>query len=740
MVRVRTSTKAAVLLVLFSLQSSFAAQQLLDVALCSTALCYPKGSGSKYGKIAKSCPAGYTLETDAAGKDICAKRIAVPCPSGTTLKDGKCCGSSSAKSCLLNKPGAGSSCPDGFKAMRDCGSFGSAPAAVDEPAAANATEAAEPAEGEEVEVEVEGEVAEGKPSRHLLAGGGALVKELNILGTQYVPNIILPKPAFSVTIAPPKATKPSKINLPSNQMPQIILPKPKVSFNLPELPKVGPSIKFEGNPDIMPRIIPILPEPLVTVEMPKLPNLGPKVHADLTTKTVTLDLSKVGPKHTVDLNLPAMPNIIGEVAKLPDVDIFVPDGPKVLDFTSLGPKKIYEITLPKVKLPKQGSLTVVNAGSNEPQYIDLTGLGPKNVTGVNIKLPEVKTNGAVVNVIMEENKAMPEKIVLPGNGGLHNTVINVPEKAWPEKKSSLVVDVQANPKLKAQGIFGLGGDDNSTKATNITTVSIKMPELDLSKAHSDLPDVLVELKPLMVFNKSQSTKPKTTEVKRVTVQMKPVEIPRLMNDTTFLIKPVPINVTHLLPHKLFEVKEDRTNATSVTINMPNNTLPTLPTPKGKIDTAINLPLKFGLVKNSSDPDATVKLIYREEWVNGNPVLPNPTAAVLNKVGKFANALGEAQCPTKCCKEVVTEGCTEQEVRVETRPPMVDCEAGCAYEAGVDACVCAKPDVHACPAGMTKCSLHGKGVCVPKVEGLSDVCHAFKAICIKGSIFAKTCPA
>jgi hypothetical protein len=44
---------------------------------------------------------------------------------------------------------------------------------------------------------------------------------------------------------------------------------------------------------------------------------------------LTIDLSKVGPSNTVDINVPAIPDIIGEVTRLPDIDLFVPDGPKV---------------------------------------------------------------------------------------------------------------------------------------------------------------------------------------------------------------------------------------------------------------------------------------------------------------------------------------------------------------------------------------------------------------------------
>lgn len=63
---------------------------------------------------------------------------------------------------------------------------------------------------------------------------------------------------------------------------------------MPPMPKVGPEIKFEGHPSIMPTIIPVLPEPLVTVEVPKGGyNTAPKVTTDISQKKVTLDLSQV---------------------------------------------------------------------------------------------------------------------------------------------------------------------------------------------------------------------------------------------------------------------------------------------------------------------------------------------------------------------------------------------------------------------------------------------------------------
>jgi hypothetical protein len=46
----------------------------------------------------------------------------------------------------------------------------------------------------------------------------------------------------------------------------------------------------------------------------------------------------------------------------------------VLDFSGLGPKTTLNITLPQLKLPKQGSITIVNSGAAEPQFLDLTGV------------------------------------------------------------------------------------------------------------------------------------------------------------------------------------------------------------------------------------------------------------------------------------------------------------------------------------------------------------------------------
>lgn len=51
----------------------------------------------------------------------------------------------------------------------------------------------------------------------------------------------------------------------------------------------------------------------------------------------------------------------------------------------------------QVKIPKQGSITFVGSGdagsAKEPKFLDLTHLGPKHKTGINVKLPEVETQG-----------------------------------------------------------------------------------------------------------------------------------------------------------------------------------------------------------------------------------------------------------------------------------------------------------------------------------------------------------
>lgn len=53
--------------------------------------------------------------------------------------------------------------------------------------------------------------------------------------------------------------------------------------------------------------------------------------------------------------------------------------------------------------------------------------------------------------------------------------------------------------------------------------------------------------------------------------------------------------------------------TNTIINMPNKTLPDIPVPKDKIDAAISIPLKLGMVKNGSQPDGVINVAYKEEW-------------------------------------------------------------------------------------------------------------------------------
>lgn len=45
-----------------------------------------------------------------------------------------------------------------------------------------------------------------------------------------------------------------------------------------------------------------------------------------------------------------MPNLWHQATKMPDIEVNMPDVmPKVIDLTSLGPKKVYNITLPQVR-------------------------------------------------------------------------------------------------------------------------------------------------------------------------------------------------------------------------------------------------------------------------------------------------------------------------------------------------------------------------------------------------------
>lgn len=59
--------------------------------------------------------------------------------------------------------------------------------------------------------------------------------------------------------------------------------------------------------------------------------------------------------------------------QIPDIDVKMPEIPKVIDLSGLGPKTSVNLTLPEVKLPHAGSLTVRNSGASEPQFLDLTG-------------------------------------------------------------------------------------------------------------------------------------------------------------------------------------------------------------------------------------------------------------------------------------------------------------------------------------------------------------------------------
>ena len=75
---------------------------------------------------------------------------------------------------------------------------------------------------------------------------------------------------------------------------------------------------------------------------------------------------------------------------------------------------------------------------------------------------------------------------------------------------------------------------------------------------------------------------------------------------------------------------------------------------------------------------------------------------------------------------------------------MSCEAGCTYDLKLDACLCKPGTPMACPTGRTKCSISGKGVCVPDVGDIKgmDACSAFKTVCGKPGVgvLGKTCSA
>lgn len=709
--RISSRSKAIALLLLVSCQYSFAA---LDVALCSSALCYPKVTGQKWGDAKRVCPEGYKLSKDVFGKAVCTKKTAVACPAGSTLKDGNCVSSEVVRKCHPLLPGQ--QCPAGTSEAKDC----------------------------------EGPLHKMIPTlgRKLQQAGNPVFKEVNVVSTSYIPNVILPKPAFSVNIAPPKPREGPKFNLPTMTIPQLILPEPPISFSMPTPPKLGPEVKFEGSPNIIPNIIPILPEPAFTVDVPKdmIPG-GPKVTNHVNYRPLTIDLSKVGPSNTVDINVPAIPDIIGEVTRLPDIDLFVPDGPKVLDFSGLGPKTTLDIKLPQLKLPDRGSITIVNSGAAEPQYLDLTGLGPKNQTQYNIKLPSTKTNGAVLNIIADDMLANVSTITFPGSGDKHSTVINVPEfKNVPQRNSKLVIDVKGNPNLA-----NISDHINNAPKVETKKISVTMPDIDLSKTLPAGPNILIDIKPLIKLNHSSMPKVESTMKK---VEIKPVAditIPRMVNDTTVHIKPLPIaSLSDILAKKGLTMNGTATEKrTSSVINLPESILPTIPVPKGKTDVAVQVPLGlglqrfFGVKKNGTEPDAVVHVRYEEEWTGGNATLPNPGSHIANAIGAAVNKITALACPTACCSETTVEKSTPQQFTMDSVPAKVECGKGCTYDLKQDKCLCAPGTVEDCPAGTTKCSIGSKGVCAPDLPSHSkfglDACLMFKAVCSQpGLLFAKTC--
>lgn len=186
----------------------------------------------------------------------------------------------------------------------------------------------------------------------------------------------------------------------------------------------------------------------------------------------------------------------------------------------------------------------------------------------------------------------------------------------------------------------------------------------------------------------------------------------------------------------------RINTTETVINLPNSTLKRLPIPAGKTDINIALPINIPHgQKNSSGADASISFSYQEEWSGGNPILPTPHTTVANVVSNAINSVTSASCPTRCCANVNLGGCKDMDFDTETVDVVYSCEAGCTYDAKGGQCLCGSaPAVASCPDGLTKCSLGGKGVCVPVLDNKSGeaACDVLKATCASVGIVAKSC--
>lgn len=151
-----------------------------------------------------------------------------------------------------------------------------------------------------------------------------------------------------------------------------------------------------------------------------------QIVTNITKRVVNVDLSAIGPQHTAEINLPSFPNLKAELLKVrcvtcynstttlqssahartictphafmlqdvcscvatvlnemllcllvtqgPNVDVKLPQLPKVIDLSGLGPSKTVNLTLPEVKFPHPGSLTIRKGDNNtQPQFLDLTG-------------------------------------------------------------------------------------------------------------------------------------------------------------------------------------------------------------------------------------------------------------------------------------------------------------------------------------------------------------------------------
>jgi hypothetical protein len=203
--------------------------------------------------------------------------------------------------------------------------------------------------------------------------------------------------------------------------------------------------------------------------------------SDLQTTTI-VDMSRLGPEKTINVNIPAKDIAKAKAALAswvvpPSVEVKSNGPAPVIDLSGMGPSKTVTVNLPEIKTPNKPNVNI-KLPEAEMKYLDLTGLSANKKT-VNVKLPSIEVASHKVNIDLTGGNGGGNKVkevVLPGKGGTKETNVNVQGFELPSVEKKLTIELNKGNK---EPIIPVPMKEK-------THVEVNMPAIDLTGGKGDV--------------------------------------------------------------------------------------------------------------------------------------------------------------------------------------------------------------------------------------------------------------